>query len=231
MDEASRNTQYERAAILRDQIHAIENVSETQVTAYARPTDEDVFGLARSDGDAEVQVLFIRGTKMIGGDHFPLDGAKGEPDAEVVNGFVKQFYESSTYVPRTVLLPLEIPEKTEIEDWLSERRRGRVSLLAPRRGNKRRLIAMATDNAREALEVARLRWLTDTGKTQQALEELQEELNLPDLPASHRMLRHLGHHGRAPGRQHGRLHRRPATTARSTAASASRPSRARTTWR
>jgi excinuclease ABC subunit C len=182
MDEASRNMQYERAAILRDQIRAIENVSEAQVTAYARPTDEDVFGMARSDGEAVAQVLFVRGTKMIGGDHFPLDGAKGEPDAEVMNGFLKQFYESSTYVPRTVLLPLEIPETAEIEEWLSERRGGRVKLVTPRRGNKRRLIAMATENAREALEVARLRWLTDTGKTRQALEELQEELNLPALP-------------------------------------------------
>ena len=182
MEEASRNMQYERAAILRDQIQAIENVSEMQVTAYARPTDEDVFGLARSDGEATVQALFIRGTKMIGGDHFPLDGTKGEPDAEVMNGFLKQFYESATYVPRTVLLPLEIPEKPEIEDWLSERRGSRVSLLTPKRGAKRRLIAMATDNAREAVEVSRLKWLTDTGKTQQALEELQEELNLPSLP-------------------------------------------------
>ncbi len=182
MDEASRNMQYERAAILRDQIRAIENVSEAQVTAYARPTDEDVFGLARSEGEAVAQVLFVRGTKMIGGDHFPLDGTKGEPDAEVMNGFLKQFYESATYVPRTVLLPLEIPEMAEIEDWLSERRGGRVKLVTPRRGTKRRLVNMATENAREALAVARLRWLTDSGKTQQALEELQEELNLPAPP-------------------------------------------------
>jgi excinuclease ABC subunit C len=182
MGEASRNMQYERAAILRDQIRAIENVSETQVTAYARPTDEDVFGLARADGEAVAQVLFIRGTKMIGGDHFPLDGAKGESDAEVMDGFLKQFYESATYVPRTVLLPAEIPEKTEIEEWLSEKRGGRVRLLTPRRGTKRRLVAMATENAREAQEVARLRWLADTGKTQRALAELQEELDLPSLP-------------------------------------------------
>ena len=182
MAEASRNMHYERAAILRDQIRAIENVSETQVTAYARPTDEDIFGLARSDGDAEVQVLFIRGTKMIGGDHFPLDGAKGESDAEVMDGFLKQFYESATYVPRAVLLPFDVPEKVEIEDWLSEKRGSRVSLLIPRRGAKRRLTEMAAENAREAMDVARLKWLTDTGKTQQALEELQEELNLPALP-------------------------------------------------
>ncbi len=182
MAESSQNMQYERAAILRDQIQAIENISELQVTAYARPTDEDVFGLARSDGDAEVQVLFIRGTKMIGGDHFPLDGAKDEPDDGVLDGFLKQFYESATYVPRRILLPLEVPEKSEIEDWLSEKRGSRVKLDSPKRGAKRRLVSMAAQNAREALEVARLRWLTDTGKTQQALEELQEELDLPSLP-------------------------------------------------
>jgi excinuclease ABC subunit C len=182
MEEASRGLQYERAAILRDQIRAIENVSERQVTAYARPTDEDVFGLARADGDAVVQVLFIRGTKMIGGDHFQLDGAKGEPDSEVMNGFLKQFYESATYVPRRVLLPLEVPERALIEDWLSERRGNRVALLTPRRGNKRRLVAMAGDNAREAVEATRAKWLADTGKTHQALEELQEELDLPSAP-------------------------------------------------
>jgi excinuclease ABC subunit C len=133
-----------------DQVRAIENVSRPRLR-LTRPTDEDVFGLARSDGDAEVQVLFIRGTKMIGGDHFPLDGAKGESDAEVVDGFLKQFYESATYVPLTVLLPLEVPERSEIETWLSEKRGSRVTLLTPKRGAKRRLIEMATDNAREAM--------------------------------------------------------------------------------
>jgi excinuclease ABC subunit C len=75
-----------------------------------------------------------------------------------------------------------VPEQALIEEWLSERRGSRVSLLVPRRGNKRHLVAMAEDNAREALEMMRVRWLADSGKTQQALAELQEELNLPSLP-------------------------------------------------
>jgi excinuclease ABC subunit C len=99
-----------------------------------------------------------------------------------MSGFLKQFYESATYVPRSVLLPVEVPERDEIEQWLSERRGSRVRLSTPQRGKKRALIVMAMDNAREAVEVARLKWLTDTGKTQRALEELQEELNLPSLP-------------------------------------------------
>jgi len=182
MAEAAKGLQFERAAILRDQLQAIERVTERQITAYATPSDEDVFGLARIDGEACVQVLFIRGTKMIGGDHFALDGAKDEPDIEVLNSFLKQFYESATYVPQKVLLPLSVPERGPIEEWLSERRGGRVSLIVPHRGNKRHLVAMAGDNAREALEMMRVKWLADSGKTQQALEELQEELNLPSLP-------------------------------------------------
>ena len=182
MEAASEGLQFERAARLRDQLQAIERVTERQITAYATPSDEDVFGLARADGEACAQVLFIRGTKMTGGDHFALDGATGEPDAEVMNSFLKQFYESATYVPRKVLLPVAAPEQALIEEWLSERRGSRVSLLVPRRGIKRHLVAMAEDNAREALEMMRVRWLADSGKTQQALEELQEELNLPSLP-------------------------------------------------
>jgi len=182
MEAASEGLQFERAAILRDQLAAIERVSERQITAYATPSDEDVFGLARADGEACAQVLFVRGTKMTGGDHFALDGATDEPDAEVMNSFLKQFYESATYVPQKVLLPVAVPEQAPIEEWLSERRGSRVSLLVPRRGIKRHLVAMAAENAREALEMMRVRWLADSGKTQQALEELQEELNLPSLP-------------------------------------------------
>ncbi|HWQ27520.1 MAG TPA: excinuclease ABC subunit UvrC [Dehalococcoidia bacterium] len=182
MEEASERLEFERAAFLRDQIKAIEAVSEKQVTASTRPADEDVFGLARADGDAMVQVLFIRGTKMVGADSFSIDGSQDETDADVVGSFVKQFYESSTYIPKTVVLPLPVPEQALIEEWLSERRGGRVRIVVPRKGEKRRLVAMAEENAREALAMQRVKWLADAGKTRQALSELQEELNLPALP-------------------------------------------------
>jgi excinuclease ABC subunit C len=182
MEEAADALQFERAASLRDQIRAIERVSEKQVTAYTRPVDEDVFGLARADGEACVQVFFIRGTKMIGADHFPLDGTKEEADSEVMGSFLKQFYESAIYVPRRIVIPLAVPEQGLIRDWLAQRRGGSVQLLVPQRGEKRRLVAMAVDNARESLEMERVKWLADTGKTRAALEELEEELNLPELP-------------------------------------------------
>ncbi len=182
MEEAADAMEFERAAVIRDQINAIERIGEKQVTAYPRPADEDVFGLARADGEAAVQVFFIRGMKMVGADHFTLDGASDEPDDEVMGSFVRQFYESATYLPSRVVVPVALPEMDVIEGWLSQRRGRRVELVVPQRGEKRRLVEMARDNAREALEVARVKWLADSGKTRAALDELAEELNLPSPP-------------------------------------------------
>ncbi|MCH7811085.1 MAG: excinuclease ABC subunit UvrC [Chloroflexi bacterium] len=182
MQEASQNMAYERAANLRDQVRAIERVTERQTVASTKPADEDIFGLARTETDAAVQVLFVRGTKLINTDHFTLDGAKDAADGEVLASFLQQFYESATYIPRRLLLPCSVPEAELLQAWLSERRGGRVQLVVPQRGEKRRLIEMAQTNAQEALEQARAKWLADAGKTQAALDELQEELNLPAPP-------------------------------------------------
>jgi excinuclease ABC subunit C len=182
MEAASEALDFERAASLRDQVAAIERVTETQTVASTKPTDEDVFGLARQDGEAMVQVLFVRGIKLVGTDHFSLAGAQDASDGEVLASFLKQFYGSATYVPRRLLLPLVVPERDLLASWLSERRGGPVELQAPQRGEKRRLVELAQTNAKEALEQARARWLADTGKTEAALEGLAEALDLPSLP-------------------------------------------------
>jgi excinuclease ABC subunit C len=185
MADASERMDYERAARVRDQIESIERVTERQTVATTRPSEEDVFGLARGDGDREamVQVLFIRGIKMVGIDSFTMEGTRDETDADIVASFVKQFYESATYVPRRVVVPFELPEQELIAAFLSERRGARVEVLAPQRGEKRQLVEMAMKNAREALEMSRLKWLADSGKTQQALRQLQDELDLPGTPS------------------------------------------------
>jgi len=183
MQQASVSMEYERAARVRDQIESIERVTERQTVASTKPSDEDIFGLARGDTEAMVQVLFIRGIKMVNVDSFTLDGTKDEADGDVMASFVQQFYESATYIPKRVVVPVELPERTLIESWLAERRGGRVELLVPQRGEKRRLVEMATNNARESLDMARVKWLADRGKTHNALTQLQEELDLPALPA------------------------------------------------
>ncbi len=182
MAEAAEGWEFERAAVLRDQIHAVERVTERQAMATTEFIDTDVFGLARQDNQACVQVFFIRATKVIGRDTFTLEGVSDEPDEQVVASFLKQFYQSATYVPQRILLPCRVAESALIQAWLSQMRGSKTKLVTPQRGEKRRLVAMAEENAREALQMMRARWLADSGKTRAALEELQEELNLPTPP-------------------------------------------------
>ncbi|MCH8009790.1 MAG: excinuclease ABC subunit UvrC [Chloroflexi bacterium] len=182
MSDASEALEFERASHVRDQIRAIERVTEKQTVASTRPLDADIFGLSRKDAEAVVQVLFVRGVKMVGTDSFTLAGAADATDGEVLGSFIKQFYESATYVPRRLVLPVEVAETELVGAWLEERRGGPVRMLVPQRGEKKRLVQMAQDNAKEAQEQAHARWLADTGKTEAALDELEEELNLPATP-------------------------------------------------
>jgi len=182
MAEAAEGWEFERAAVLRDQIRAVESVTERQAMATTDFIDTDVFGLARQDNQACVQVFFIRATKVIGRDAFTLEGVSDEPEEQVVASFLKQFYQSATYVPQRILLPCQVAEAPLIQAWLSQMRGSKTELVVPQRGEKRRLVTMAEENAREALQMMRAKWLADSGKTRAALDELQEELNLPSLP-------------------------------------------------
>jgi len=183
MEAAAEAYDYERAALFRDRIQAVQKVAERQMMATTRPADMDVFGLARNDDEACVQVFFIRGTKVIGRDHFVLQGTRDEPDARVITSFLEQFYSSAVHVPRDVLLPAP-PEETELlGEWLESRRGTKVHVQTPQRGEKQRLVKLANDNARETMDMLRVKRLADAGKTQAALEELEEQLELPGPPA------------------------------------------------
>jgi excinuclease ABC subunit C len=184
MNEASEALQFERAALFRDQTKAVENVAEKQFVERIRPTDEDVFGLGRSDGTSEacVQVFFIRGTQMVGRDFFTLDGVQDEADGDVLGSFLKQFYESAVYVPKHVVVPFPIPESGLIAEWLTEKRGAKVDIAVAQRGVRRRMVDLAAENARESLDMLSARWLADSEKRDEALTQLQEELDLPAYP-------------------------------------------------
>ncbi|WP_225734594.1 excinuclease ABC subunit UvrC [Tepidiforma bonchosmolovskayae] len=182
MDDAAERLEFERAAQLRDQIRAIERTVERQHVATTRNEDADIFGLARDGDDACVQVFFIRGTQMIGRDSFMLAGVRDEPDATVLSNFLLQYYEGAQYIPRLVAVPAQPEDRESIEELLTGKRGSRFEIRIPARGEKRRLVDLAAENAREALAVARVRWLADSSKTELALEQLREELSLPEIP-------------------------------------------------
>ena len=182
MDSAAAELEYESAAMARDQIRAIERTVERQVVSTTKNEDLDVYGLAREGDRACVQVFFVRGTQMTGRDHFVLEGTTGESDAAVLGSFLQQYYEGAQYVPKLVVVPFEPTDREELETMLTVRRESLVEIRDAQRGEKRRLVEMAQENAREALDVLKVRWLADATKTESALEELCEELSLPEVP-------------------------------------------------
>lgn len=183
MARASEALEYERAGTIRDQILAIEKVVEGQLVVSRDQMDSDVIAFARDDHDACVQVFFIRNGKLIGREYFILDGAKEADEVELIEAFIKQFYRESTFVPERVLLPTEISEARIIETWLRDRRNGRkVKIAVPRRGAKRELVQLASENAAETLASLRAKWEADRSKHVEALADLQEELKLREPP-------------------------------------------------
>lgn len=182
MTDAADELNFERAAQLRDQITAVERVTETQLTADTSAAEIDVFGLAVDGDEAVVQVLFIRGQNMAGSDHFNLAGVKDESPGSVIASFLRQHYEGGLQPPRLVLIPDEVDDLELLQGWLSEKRGLKVEVRHPKRGDKRRLVTMATENASETLAMSRVRWMADRGRTDAALEELEEALSLPTPP-------------------------------------------------
>jgi excinuclease ABC subunit C len=179
----SEQMNFEQAAIARDQIMAIEKVVERQKIISNREEDSDVIALARSNGEACVQVFFIRNGRLIGREYFILEGTEDEDDSEVVSEFIKQFYSEASHIPSEVLLPNEVEEAVIIQQWLNQQRGGqKVQIRIPRRGTSRDLVKMATENAVETLTALKSQWEADTHKQSQALGELQKALKMQNPP-------------------------------------------------
>jgi len=174
---------FEKAATLRDQIKAIEFITQRHRAVSPQFTDHDVIAIAREEGAAVVQILFIRNGKLIGSDSRVMNNADDTPDSEALSQFLTQFYSEVEQVPREVILPTEVEEARIIERWLSDKRSSsKVQITVPQRGNKVDLIRMAQENAEEALRMMRQQWAADTTKQEEALSELQTFLNLPRVP-------------------------------------------------
>ena len=182
MQQASAALKFERAARLRDQVQAIQRVTEEQKVVSSRAEDMDVIGLAQEKDEAWVEVFFIRKGKLIGRDHFTVEGTQDESPDRVLAVFVKQFYDRASYVPPQLLLPQAPDEADLIEEWLQSRRGGRVVLRVPVRGEKRKLVAMVGKNASQALHQSRVSRLAGQNALDGAMRELQEALNLPRPP-------------------------------------------------
>ncbi len=174
------------------------------MAAFAR-TEQDVLGLARSGGQAAVQLFVVRSGKLIGRDVFLLDADPSAGDDEVLAGFVDQYYARATSVPPALLVPTLPADAADLEAFLAARRGRRVRLLVPQRGEKRRLVELAGRNAAETLAREQARWLADEGKTLVRARGAGGRAGPAGPADADRVLRHHHVPGEPDGRQHGRL--------------------------
>jgi excinuclease ABC subunit C len=182
MELAAASLDFERAAKLRDQIAAIETVMQRQKVLSADNVDQDVIAVVKDERGAAIQMLYIRGGKLIGQRQFMLDGASEAAPHEAVQEFVKQYYSDAPEVPREILLPVEIEERSIVQAWLKQRRGGAVTVEVPQTGEKARLIDLASSNAEQALAQFAQELSQKEIWTDEAMVQLQDALGLPSPP-------------------------------------------------
>ena len=183
MAGAAESLNFERAAYVRDQVRAVERVVEGQRVISPNLKDHDVVAFARDDGNACVQVFFVRGGRLIGREYFMLEGTEGEDAGSIMSSFISQFYDEASNVPPEILMPAKANEVAIIRQWLASKRGANVVLQVPKRGRKRDLVKLAEENAVDTLDTLRAQWMADQTKQTAALAELQEYLGLEKPPA------------------------------------------------
>ena len=182
MEQASEDLEFERAAVLRDRLKAVERVAEERrMKVEANPvSDMDVIAMAQGSNESWVEVFFIRKGKLIGRDHFFMEGTQDDTGELVLGQFVKQFYQTAALVVPPRIVIQHMPEDHEaITEWLRVVRGGAVRLICPQRGIHKQLLDTVVANAEEGLTQHRVTWMGDNDIVQQATSDLEEELSLP----------------------------------------------------
>jgi excinuclease ABC subunit C len=181
MREASAAQRFERAAYLRNQIEALQRSLERQSVVLPDTIDRDVLGLAVGEDHASTQLFLVRGGRLTGRESYHLRVPGGSSETEILSAFLTQYYANASSVPREILLPLQIDETERLESWLTGLRGRRVHVRVPQRGEKRRLVELANDNAGFAMK-GEQRDAVVRREATAALVELAEALSLSSFP-------------------------------------------------
>jgi excinuclease ABC subunit C len=182
MEEAAESLNFEKAARIRDQLQAVDNVVERQKIVSTELSEQDVVALVTDNVQTCVQLFFVRAGRLVGQEQKFLEGAHPEELPSAATQFLGQYYADAAQIPREILMSHEPEGAALIADWLRKLRGSKVELYAPQRGEKRRLVEMAEKNAMLAIEERRSRIAGDQAKAEEALLELAEALDLPNLP-------------------------------------------------
>ena len=175
MIEESSKMNFEQAAYIRDRMLAIQRVNEKQKVSNITENNIDVIGIAKSEIEVCVEIFFVRGSKMVGREHYFFQDIREMEDKEIISGFIKQYYIDSQNLPNKIMVREELEDQQAIEQWLSKEAGRKVEIKAPRKGEKLRFVEMADNNAKITLE-------NKERDRSELLVELKEVLGLDKLP-------------------------------------------------
>lgn len=173
----SENMEYEKAAELRDKINAAKSLKEKQNIDIGK-SDQDIIAFAKTESEAMVQVFFVRGGKMIGRDHFMLNGVENKDGSDILSAFVTQFYGGTPFVPKELILQMHIKEEEIISTWLSKEKGQKVAIIVPQKGEKLNLIKLAEKNAVITLEQFGKQLKREKERTEGAVKEISEAMGI-----------------------------------------------------
>lgn len=183
MSRAAEQLQYEKAASIRDKIRDVEGLMQRQIAIRTDLSEQDIIAIAQDGLDAMVQVVYVRGGRMLGGDHFALPREGAEEPGEVLASFLTQYYEDGNLIPRNVLVQ-SLPDgsREQLEQWLRQMKNAAVTLSTPKRGEKHELVLLAAKNAQDALEKRNAHAAIREERTSGAAARLGEALGLNHYP-------------------------------------------------
>ena len=175
MIEESSKMNFEQAAYIRDRMLAIQRVNEKQKVSNITENNIDVIGIAKSEIEVCVEIFFVRGSKMVGREHYFFQDIREMEDKEIISGFIKQYYIDSQNLPNKIMIREELEDQQAIEQWLSKEAGRKVEIKLPKKGEKLRFVEMADNNAKITLE-------NKERDRSEILVELKEVLGLNKLP-------------------------------------------------
>ena len=181
MQDAAEKMEFEEAAKYRDLFNSVKSVSQKQKISDSVGEDRDIIALAEDDRDAVVQVFFVRDGRLIGREHFYMTHIEGQKKPQILQEFVKQFYAGTPFIPREIMLQYEVEEQTLIEQWLTEKKEGRVKLIVPKIGTREKLVELAAQNASLVLSKDKERIAREESRTTGAVKEIADLLGLPGI--------------------------------------------------
>ena len=183
MNKCAMDFNFEDAAMYRDKIKSLEDMIQKQkIDATSLDLNQDIIAMAITDNEACVQIFFVRNGKIVGREHFILEGVMDSSKSSILSSFIKQFYIEQEYIPKEIIIEYDIEDRSIIEEWLSSKKSQKVSITVPLKGDKKNLVDMVYKNAVEYLEK-----FSDTNKRKYeksigALEELKNILSLEKIP-------------------------------------------------